>query len=90
MSQYREFFMRPDHPHWDAAWRRLSEESINVGLRDPFTAACPVTGETWQYVGSFVLEPGCVHEFRHRHHPAVSGRVIKRLVIDAPLTEGGE
>ena len=77
------FHMNPDHPQWDAAWQRMAAEGVNDGLPDPYTATCPRSGEGWQYMGSYIMPSGNVHEFRHRHHPAVNRRVITRVFIPA-------
>ncbi len=62
---------------WDAAWNALACAPINRGLVNRTAARDPATGEVWQYVGT----ADGWHEFRHRHHPAVGGRVVVRLQL---------
>tara|TARA_R100000008_G_scaffold69203_1_gene46532 strand:- start:196 stop:444 length:249 start_codon:yes stop_codon:yes gene_type:complete len=75
------FYMNPDHKHWDAAWEKLAADPVNKGMYDKYTATCPRSGESWQYMGSHYDADGSVHEFRHRHHPAVYRRVTTRVFL---------
>ena len=72
-----------DKDVWDKAWEGMAADGINDGQADRFSAECPLSGEGWQYMGSYHKPAGTVHEFRHRHHPAVNRRVLKRVFIRA-------
>jgi hypothetical protein len=85
----RTYFMEPGHPQWAAAWEQLAADPVNKEMHDKYTATCPRSGESWEYMGSyrkpdvFLHSLRCwhVHEFRHRHHPTAGGRVLKRAFI---------
>ena len=71
---------------WARAWDRLSRASINdtVGT-DRRAAYCRDSRETWQYMGTMLVNGGpddgkWLHEFRHRHHPVSK----KREVVQVP------
>ena len=66
---------------WARAWDRLSRASINYTVgTDRRAAYCPDSRETWQYMGTVLVEGnGWVHEFRHRHHPVSKQRQVERV-----------
>ena len=80
------FSMDHEHPEWATAWEAMANHSSNKNMADKFTAACPFSGESWQYMGSYNKPTGNVHQFRHRRHPGVDGkRVLTRVFV-----RGGE
>jgi len=80
------FFMDPGTPMWEQAWAKLASDGINDGLTFPESAPCPLSQEVWEYMGSFDGRRGSTHEFRHRHHPAVNRRVVKRVFLPSETT----
>ena len=82
----RCFYIDPqtDPETWGAAWDGLKKDGINSGMFQPAACQCPLTGEVWQYMGSYRKPTGTVHEFRHRHHPAVNRRATVRVFLPTP------
>ena len=79
------FILERDSLEWEEAWSELSRDKINDGIADKMTAECSLTGEVWQYMGSFQGKLGSTHQFRHRHHPSVNRRVVKNIFFhDVP------
>ena len=81
------FYMDRTHSDWDVAWDALTAHSANATVQDKYTAACPMTGECWQYMGSFYDTSGNHHEFRHRCHPGAGGR---RVVVRVSVQGGAK
>jgi len=78
----RSFYMDRTHQDWETAWAALAGHESNAAMAQPITAACPFSGESWQYMGSYNKPSGNIHEFRHRRHPGKSGeRVLVRVFI---------
>lgn len=67
----------PDTLLWHFIWSRLAADPINEGLPDPFCAQND--GNDWQYMGPVNSEKGVVHQFRHRLHPRVTGRIVRHV-----------
>jgi hypothetical protein len=64
-----------DSSEWEAMWQELANMALNRSFADPTECPCPVSGESWQYLGTFTGPDGCpIHEFRHRLHPATGRR----------------
>lgn len=71
-------FVSDSDDEWETMWGAIEEIH-----GDPF-CQCPVTGETWQYMGSAERETESglrvwYHQFRHRSLPAKHQRPIKEL-----------
>lgn len=82
----RSFCMDRTHQDWKTAWDSLAAHTSNAAMAEPITAACPFTGESWQYMGSYNKPSGNIHEFRHRRHPGKSGeRVLVRVFIQGQV-----
>ena len=80
------FYMNRNHTQWNQAWQGLAAHHTNAGMPDPYSAPCLRTGETWQYMGSYLapqhLAPvATVHEFRHRRHPSTGTRVYVQVTV---------
>ena len=70
-------FMKPGTPEWNRAWREIAHLPVNRGLANPSAARDPLTGETWQYMGT----TDGWHEFRHRRHPNTGTRLVAQVQV---------
>lgn len=77
----RSAYLNHENVEWARAWDRLSRAPINDAVgTDRREAYCPDSQETWQYMGTVLVEDnGWVHEFRHRHHPVSKQRQVVRV-----------
>lgn len=76
------FCMDRTHCDWQYTWKALAGHDSNRDMADKVTAACPFSGESWQYMGSYNKPQGNVHTFRHRRHPGMKGeRVNVRVFV---------
>jgi len=77
----RSAYLNHKKVEWARAWNRLSRAPINRAVgTDRKASYCPESGETWQYMGTVLVEDsGWVHEFRHRHHPVSKQRQVVRV-----------
>lgn len=71
---------------WARAWDKLEKDPINYAVGTyRKAAACPDSGETWQYMGTVLIKQDggmdWVHEFRHRHHPVSKQRQVVRVSV---------
>jgi len=73
-------------PEWEYMWNWLSEHPINSGLEEPSIAKHPVSGEAWQYMGSFKQGERVIHELRHREHPITQKREDLKVQASGELT----
>ena len=84
------FYMDRTHAHWDRAWLGMSGHYSNDGLLerglDPFSATDTLSGETWQYMGSYQTPASTVHECRHRRHPNTGARGNVQVNISHVVT----
>ena len=71
MAQIPTFFPQ-GHPELEKAWQSL--------LGGP-EAVHPITGDMWQYMGSYKGDAGYAHEFRHRSHPTTNKREYRKVVV---------
>ena len=73
-------------PEWEYMWNWLSEHPINSGLEEPSIAKHPVSGEAWQYMGTFKQGERVIHELRHREHPITQKREGLKVQASGELT----
>ena len=74
--------LKIDSPEWNYIWSWLEAHPINAGLEDPKEAL--YNGQAWEYLGSFIQGPRCVHTFRHLLHPKTNK--IEELSLSASST----
>lgn len=72
--------VEPHDPEWSLMWDWLGRDDVNSRCVDRQEARDPLTGESWQYMGSYCLPSGQpVHSFRHRRHPWTQQRECREV-----------
>jgi len=82
-------FVERHDPEWSLMWDWLGRDDVNSRCVDRQEARDPLTGESWQYMGSHFLPSGqLVHSFRHRRHPWTQQREYRE--VKASITWVGQ
>ncbi|MBB3267725.1 hypothetical protein FHW79_005390 [Azospirillum sp. OGB3] len=74
------FTAQPGSPAWEEAWAALIAE-----FGDPVCLDA-ITGESWQYHGTFEGADGWNHIFRHRVLPSTRQRTYRKYPATAPVS----
>jgi|APTNR8051073442_1049403.scaffolds.fasta_scaffold00075_78 hypothetical protein len=75
-------FVERDEPAWPVLWKYFDSKHILLYGKSDRRDLDPSTGETWQYMGTVLLEEGIEHQFRHRHHPRAQRRLYLAVKLD--------
>lgn len=70
VSKDQPRFVERETPEWATMWAALRALPLNKGFDVTVSHNC----EYWQYMGTWYIGNGWIHQFRHRWHPGTNKR----------------